>query len=497
MKNKKKPARLRTRRRSTSLLTRPLGLEGWTKLEPVVLAALASEEPLLLVGKHGTAKSFLLERLARALALEFRFYNASLISFDDLVGIPVPDDGGQSLRYISVPTAVWGAEVVFVDELNRTRPELQNKLFPLIHERRVQGIDLPGLRHCWAAMNPAPDLGAGEEDAYFGAEPLDPALADRFPFIVEVPDWGGLTKPEQRRVLLDSVRGAHEFASDPRALVERAAQTYQALRETPSRRIADYFVALTGREACCLGGLSTRRVAMLFRTTLAVHAARLTLAAARETRSEEPPEYEASAWLALLHGQPSLALKGKIDRVALLAAHRHAWRATEPGEGDARMVLLGISDPTERFVRAVELGSAVSDEDLSQLVLQAVASRKSGALRRTVALAAYLAVSDARDVAATTIETLAREVRCVLSPGNRDLTVPHPKRRVLAQVGRIVRSLQVDGKGPEVRRDRYLRNLLESLLPQGYGGTTPDEVAGLFRQLWGALALDRGQEVAA
>jgi len=66
-------------------LTKSLGLEGWERLEPVILASLASEEPMLLVGRHGAAKSFLLERLAEALGLEFRFYNASLVNFDDLV----------------------------------------------------------------------------------------------------------------------------------------------------------------------------------------------------------------------------------------------------------------------------------------------------------------------------------------------------------------------------------------------------------------------------
>ena len=72
--------------RIRSLLTRPLGLLGWEKLEPVLLAALTTREPLLLIGRHGTAKSFLLERLAQALGLIYRFYNASLINYDDLVG---------------------------------------------------------------------------------------------------------------------------------------------------------------------------------------------------------------------------------------------------------------------------------------------------------------------------------------------------------------------------------------------------------------------------
>ena len=42
-----------------SLITEPLGLFGWSHLEPIILAALASESPMLLIGKHGSAKSFL------------------------------------------------------------------------------------------------------------------------------------------------------------------------------------------------------------------------------------------------------------------------------------------------------------------------------------------------------------------------------------------------------------------------------------------------------
>ena len=73
------------------LLCQPLGVFGWNHLEPVILAALASGDPLLVIGRHGTAKSFLLERLAQALQLEYRFYNESLINSDDLVGIPLPN----------------------------------------------------------------------------------------------------------------------------------------------------------------------------------------------------------------------------------------------------------------------------------------------------------------------------------------------------------------------------------------------------------------------
>ena len=147
-------AQLESLRSAPKLLCHPLGVFGWDLLEPLILASLSSGEPLLVIGRHGTAKSFLLERLAQALKLEYRFYNASLINFDDLVGIPLPNEDGTALRYLTTPTAVWDAQVVFIDEINRTRPELQNKLFPIIHERRVQGQRLERLRHRWAAMNP-------------------------------------------------------------------------------------------------------------------------------------------------------------------------------------------------------------------------------------------------------------------------------------------------------------------------------------------------------
>ena len=67
---------------------RELGVFGFDHVEVVILAALVTEDPLLLIGRSGTGKTFLLNSLSEALGLEHRHYNASLISFDDLVGFP-------------------------------------------------------------------------------------------------------------------------------------------------------------------------------------------------------------------------------------------------------------------------------------------------------------------------------------------------------------------------------------------------------------------------
>jgi MoxR-like ATPase len=85
-----------------------LGAYGFEAQEPVILAVLTSGDPLLLVGRSGTGKTFLLNSISEALGLEHRHYNASLISFDDLVGFPYPDDDKTSIRFLETPATVWG-----------------------------------------------------------------------------------------------------------------------------------------------------------------------------------------------------------------------------------------------------------------------------------------------------------------------------------------------------------------------------------------------------
>jgi len=76
-----------------------LGVIGFSSIEAPLLAALATDSPLLLIGPHGTAKSLLLNKIAEALNLNFRHYNASLLNFDDLVGFPLPSADG-TLQYV-------------------------------------------------------------------------------------------------------------------------------------------------------------------------------------------------------------------------------------------------------------------------------------------------------------------------------------------------------------------------------------------------------------
>jgi len=212
--------RARARRAVTSPATgfhlANLGVYGFDRHETTILAALVTEDPLLLVGRSGTGKTFLLNTLSEALGLEHRHYNASLISFDDLVGFPYPDEAHSTVRFLETPATVWGAESVLIDELSRCKPEHQNRLFSLVHERRLQGLPLVRLRYRWAAMNPCTSDQGGTED-YSGSEPLDPAHADRFALVVTAADWNDLTAEQQAAIVAG--------VPDPRRLCAKRAGT--------------------------------------------------------------------------------------------------------------------------------------------------------------------------------------------------------------------------------------------------------------------------------
>lgn len=290
---------------------RKLGVFGYDKAEPIVLAALVSGDPLLLVGKAGTGKTFLLNSLSEALGLEHRHYNASLIAFDDLVGFPWPEKSGEGIKYLETPATVWQAESVLVDEINRCKPEHQNRLFSLVHERRIQGLRLEKLRYRWAAMNPPGFDQDGE--GYTGCEPLDAALADRFAFIVEVDDWSDMTEADQRDIADPRGEGIITPHNEELAkFVEEATRQFNQLKRNPPEIILEY----SRRVGTLLGEagirFSPRRVRQLARNLLAL-----------STTCRWPKE---QLFLAGLQWSiPQRAGLAKIDHSVVVAAHRAAW----------------------------------------------------------------------------------------------------------------------------------------------------------------------------
>jgi MoxR-like ATPase len=345
-----------------------LGVIGMSSIEPVILAALITAEPLLLIGLHGTGKSFLLNRISHALGLSSRHYNTSLLNFDDLVGYPLPNGNGQ-LEYVRTPAAIWGAQTVFLDEISRCRPDMQNKLFPIIHEKRVQGIALEELIYRWAAMN-TPHSEDELEAAYVGSEPLDAALADRFAFVVEVPSWDKFTEEEQALVIRSRGDAAPiELNVGFVALIDRGRKLLQQLDSEYAGALVVYVRLICGLLAKAGFNLSPRRAGMLLRNILAVHAAHRLL--------QPEVEVQQSALLALTHSLPQSAQGSRVDLVKLLAAHREAWRASQPGSDELVRAVFMELDPLRKVMKASQALS-LSQADFSSVVADALASLPVG-----------------------------------------------------------------------------------------------------------------------
>ena len=469
-----------------SLITEPLGLYGWKKAEPVLLAALLSEEPLLLVGAHGCAKSFVLERLAESLGMAFRAYNASLINYDDLVGVPLPDATRTKLEYLASPESIWDAEVVFIDEISRTRPELQNKLFPIIYDKRVQGRTLKKLVYRWAAMNPPPteeELDEGNA-LYLGSEPLDAALADRFPYIMTVPDWDDLSPSEQKTILSDQFAGRHEFPVAIDKLIAQARERYHALVPELTQRLSSYIMTLIPKLHAAHYDISTRRATMLLRCVIAVHASREVIA--MQTGDDMPELYD-SAHLALLNTLPDRARR-KLNAAELTAICKSAWDISQFDPNDPLVQLMKINHPVKRLRSMVANKFIITPDRAAVIIGEGVASEKPH-LRRGLALATFLAIRERSDIPATTIELLAKEIEQVMIACNQTQMVASKKTNIANAVGSCVS--EVNRRfGEQSEFAQYHSNLLNSYLPDGFLNSQEAKSASdVFQNLWKEFGL--------
>lgn len=452
---------------SNSLITEPLGLYGWSNLEPIILAALTSESPMLLIGKHGSAKSFILERLAEALNLEFRFYNASLINYDDLVGIPIPINNNTSLSYISNPNSIWDAEVVFIDELNRTKPELQNKLFPIIYDKRVQGINLTKLKYRWAAMNPPSKDDDEDELSYIGTSFLDPALADRFSYIIDVPTWEDLSNLDKERMLFDNHLGKHDFPINIFDLIKKTKEHYKNILETSEKSISKYIITLMDLLKNSFGYFSSRRASILEETFIYIYASCKTLNEYKKLETS----FSDVAYLHIQNTIPNLANE-HIDKVVLMSICQEALKLTKLDESIEKDILL-ISDPIERLKVLIKNKNTVDNNLINDVITLSLNEINDSKIRCAMALFSYLSFRGNNNIHAVVIETLANEIRPIFKVVNHSsMEFLHEKKCADTVVALLI---NVDYDKPY---KKYLNNYLCSYLPYEY--KNEDEIRELF-----------------
>lgn len=413
-----------------------LGAYGFETQEPLILAALVTGDPLLLIGKSGTGKTFLLNSISEALGLEHRHYNASLISFDDLVGFPYPDDEKTAVRFLETPATVWGAESVLIDEISRCKPEHQNRLFSLVHEKKIQGLPLASLRYRWAAMNPCTtDQSPGEE--YLGSEPLDPALADRFAVILDVGDWTSLDETDRRRVADPAGEGV--TSDDGGALRAKLAQWQPAfaaaLRNCPPQVIGYVSAVATALNNAGIR-ISPRRARLLSRTLVAalvIDDDELTDVSSRRT--------DLLFRLVLDGSLPHRAWGVAPDADKVLAAHTLAWNATMASPRDRWLHQFHLERALDRKARL--LLKHCPDADTGTLAVEQLLANEPKACAAAFALAAFPAALAGRlPIGAEGVNDLGRAAQPLLTVDGEvtwrerlsDANTTHPELAAYAAV---------------------------------------------------------------
>lgn len=223
-----------------------------------------------------------------------------------------------------------------------------NRLFSLIHERRVQGIALSKLRYRWAAMNPCSADQDGVE-SYAGSEALDPALADRFALFVRASDWLDLDEAERTQVAWPAGQG--RVANDGgqlRAAVKAWRAQFETVLDAPPTTALTYATTVVTALNGAGVRISPRRARLIARSLIAA----AIVAGRTDTRL-----YRMVLDCSLPHDTWGAPPAGEV----VAAAHRLAWDAAaaerahwvhrflaHPSLAEkARILLEGCADPDQ------------------------------------------------------------------------------------------------------------------------------------------------------
>ena len=195
----------------------------------MILAATPATQNIMLTGKHGIGKSQILEKFftnrgERVVIL----FLGQMSDPGDLIGLPRLDVETGKTEFMPpywFPTD--GKPVVlFLDELNRARPEVLQTIMDLTLNRTLAGKKLPEGSRVISAVND------GEE---YQLTDLDPALVSRFniyEFRPTVQEW--LLWAAQKKLDIRVI----DFISENPEMLDGAAFTRedQGLEKSPDRR---------------------------------------------------------------------------------------------------------------------------------------------------------------------------------------------------------------------------------------------------------------------
>lgn len=209
--------------------------------DSVIRACLTSDHPILLWGPPGIGKTARVQALAREAGAHLETLIAAQLDPVDVAGMPLPEADGIRLapppyaREIRAALDSGRPAWLFLDEISCAPPAVQAALLRVVHERRVDGIDMRGCRVI-AAANPSDTAADGGL--------LSPAMAGRWRHVDITPDldaWiagelSGWGQPQSAARAAAAAAITGFLRRSPSALLAVPADLVAAGREWPSPR---------------------------------------------------------------------------------------------------------------------------------------------------------------------------------------------------------------------------------------------------------------------
>ena len=200
-----------------------------------VLRLTPPEQNVLLLGKHGIGKSEIIRRFYESeRKTVVAFFLGQMSDPGDLIGLMHKDEATG--RSVFLPPYWWPVDtrpiVLFLDELNRARPEILQSVHDLALNRTLAGKRLPKGSIVVSAVN------AGDE---YQLTDLDPALVSRFnlyEFAPTVEDWllWAAAHNVDERVTAFIQQNNQYLDGDMTATDEDTLTAHAGLVKTPDRR---------------------------------------------------------------------------------------------------------------------------------------------------------------------------------------------------------------------------------------------------------------------
>jgi len=223
-----------------------IGVLGFDPLEKVILAALVTEEPMLIIGRPGTDKANLLVYISQALGLSFKKVNAAMTSKLELTGMPVVKNNDDKITFISAPDSVWKKQALVFDLLNEAKPICMSVISSILFEKQINGYPMETLQYRWATMENT-DLFNNDMTAFKRRNIyLEEELVENFAFIIEAPTWDHFSVEEKLEGFISGfTHPVKELNNELIAFISKLKPLYEEQLLFPKPKLAAYACLVT------------------------------------------------------------------------------------------------------------------------------------------------------------------------------------------------------------------------------------------------------------